>query len=116
MKNCPNCGSPIKPYKCKCDYCGTWYFDFTAFDMSENVPYYVKFRTPYGVITTLARPELQTIETYTDDCYATDSLGNHLCRFLKSKSCDLSVMFHAQVNPEDGSLFKFEVDGEKHEV
>ena len=83
--------------------------------MSGNIPYYVKFRTPYGVITTLARPELQIIETYNDNCYATDSHGNRLC-ILTNKSCDLSVVFHSVVNPEDGSLFKFEVDGEKREV
>lgn len=109
MRNCPNCGAPLEPYKCKCEYCGTWYFDFTAFDMSEDVPYYVKFRTPYGVITTLAKPELQTIDTYNDTYDATDSFGNILCRFTRSMHCDLSVLFHSQVNPEDGSLFRLEM-------
>ena len=23
MNNCPNCGAPINPYKCQCEYCGT---------------------------------------------------------------------------------------------
>lgn len=110
MKNCPNCGAPLEPYKCKCEYCGTWYFDFTAFDMSENVPYYVKFRTPYGVITTLARPELQTIEIDRDDLSVTDALGNTMCTVTRSYSCDLNVVFHSQVNPEDGSLYRLEVE------
>lgn len=22
MNNCPNCGAPINPYKCQCEYCG----------------------------------------------------------------------------------------------
>lgn len=109
MTNCPNCGAPLEPYKCKCEFCGTWYFDFTAFDMSDDKPYYVKFRTPYGVITTLAIPELKTIETFDDTCYAVDGRGNNLCYFIRSRSCDLRVEFHSVINPEDGSLFKLEV-------
>lgn len=112
MRNCPNCGAPLEPYKCKCEYCGTWYFDFTAFDMSENVPYYVKFRTTYGVITTLARPELQTIEFNSDNLYAENAAGN-ICTITRSYSCDLNVVFHSQVNPEDGSLYKIDINSNK---
>lgn len=110
MKNCPNCGSPIEPYKCKCEFCGTWYFDFTAFDMSENVPYYVKFKTPYGVITTLARPELQTIEVNSDCYYANDVRGHSIAKFVGTKTCDLNVTFHSQVDPETGTLYRLEVN------
>ena len=111
MTNCPNCGSPIEPYKCKCEYCETYYFDFTAFDMTENVPYFVKFRTPYGIVTTLARPELQTIDVYEDDCYCYDLMGNKVAKFARSRNCDLNVVFHSQVNPENGELYRLEVQG-----
>ena len=108
MKNCPNCGSPIEPYKCKCEYCGTLYFDFTAFDMSGDVPYYVKFKTPYGVVTTLARPELQAIETGYDDVDVIDAIGSTLIKH-RNIWCDLNVTFHAQQNPESGELYRLEV-------
>lgn len=105
MRNCPNCGAPIEPYKCRCDYCHTWYFDFTAFDMSGSDPYYVKFRTPYGVITTLAKPELQTVEINYNTIDCCDPTGKTVCSFRGNASCDLSVVFHSVANPEDGTLY-----------
>ena len=109
MTNCPNCGAPIEPYKCKCEYCGTWYFDFTAFDMSKDEPYYVKFRTPLGIITTLAKPELQTVEVRTDSTYAYDNMGNPMATFISSRCCDLNVVFHSVSNPENNTLYTLEV-------
>lgn len=107
--NCPNCGAVIEPYKCKCEYCGTWYFDFTSFDMTDDKPYYVKFRTPYGIITTLAKPELQTINVTEDVMDTVDIMGTSICSLVRNRNCDLEVTFHSYVDPENNSLYTLEV-------
>lgn len=108
MRNCPNCGAPLEPYKCRCEYCGTWYFDLTVFDMSGNDPYYVKFRTPYGVITALAKPELREIEMTEDYCDA-DAAGNKLIRIVTNRQADLNLVFHV-VPDHDGILLTLETN------
>ena len=83
--------------------------------MSEDVPYYVRFRSPYGVVTTLAKPELRSVETSYDTVDIASPLGYQIDRFTRSKQCDLEVVFHAQENPEDGTLYKLET-GKQTEV
>ena len=115
MKNCPNCGAPLEPYKCKCDFCGTWYFDFTAFDMTSDTPYYVKFRTCNGVITTLARPELQTIETSSDTVEVTNSRGDIVKTFRTNICCDLGVIFHAvPMKDYKNAMYLLEIEEDKN--
>lgn len=110
--NCPNCGAPIEQYNCRCKYCGTWYFDFTGFDMSGDGPYYVKFRTPYGVITTLAKPELRAIDVEEEKCCCKDFCGNTVASFITSRSCDLNVLFHSvvSINHDKPVLYTIEAD------
>ena len=78
--------------------------------MSEDIPYYVRFRSPYGIVTTLAKPELRSVETSCESVDLVSSYGNIIRQFTRSKQCDFEVVFHAQENPEDGTLYKLEIE------
>lgn len=108
MTNCPNCNAPIEPYKCKCEYCGTYYFDFTALDLTGNKPYYVKFKTQDKIITALARPILETINISidTDDVYYS---GRQVMKFYRSRNCDLNVRFQCYEDNENKTLYQVEL-------
>ena len=108
MTNCPNCNAPIEPYKCKCEYCGTYYFDFTAFDMSGDKPYYVKFKTQDKIITALARPFLETVDVSTNTVDIFDGRGI-IHRYFGSRSCELDVKFQCYEDSEKKSLFQIEM-------
>ena len=110
MKNCPNCGAPLEPYKYKCEYCNTLIFDLAAFDLTGDSPCYVKFRIPNGVLTTLARPELHTIDVYQDSCNIVDRAGHAVKTIVTNRSCDISVTFHAQSDPSRNCLYTLEMN------
>lgn len=108
--NCPNCGATIEPYKSKCKFCGSWYFDLTAFDMIENKPCYVKIRTPQGIITTRAIPELKDIEVTEELIYDGNYLEAYVNEFIKTRNCDIGIIFHALADPENNILYTWEED------
>ena len=90
MKNCPNCGSPIDPYRVKCEYCGTMYFDWSTW-LQDGQPCFINygFDAVYGkgIITTQAIPHLETVEINSEPTYITDSRGNTVHSFRSNRSC-----------------------------
>lgn len=88
MTNCPNCNAPIEPYNCKCKYCGTYYFDFSGFDATDNEPCYIKV----GKHVCFARPFVESIENKND--YADVSYIDGRYRpVLLSTNIDINVIF-----------------------
>lgn len=80
MTNCPNCGAPIDPFHTKCEYCGTYYFDMTVFDI--NKPVYIKMDTGNEILTALVKTNGINIEALPDDVYYYDKD----CSFVSSRT------------------------------
>lgn len=109
--NCPNCGAVIEPYSCKCQYCGTWYYDLTLFDTLDDTPKYVKFRMERNgkevYLTALARPQLKTIEQQpVMYSFYVDGKCNH--SIMSEYECDIFVMFECYRDRTTGSLFQIQ--------
>lgn len=111
MTNCPNCGAPLEPYSWKCAYCGTCYFDLDAWNLEHGKPTYVKFKTPQGVITALARPTIETVEVGSDYSYITDNHSNIIKSYITNRTCDINVKFSCYENPKNKALFQIDTKG-----
>ena len=106
MTNCPNCGAPRE--NLKCDYCGTWYFDFTSF-FEDGKPCYIKYKTDLGVLTALVQPQLRTIDITEEILNIIGRESVHIMDIPKYRSCDLEVTFHA-IADQNNTLFNLEVE------
>lgn len=109
MKNCPNCGSPIDPYRVKCEYYGTMYFDWATW-LQDGQPCFINygFNSGYtkGTITTQAIPHLEQVEINDDPTYTTDLGGNVVRSIRNNRYCDLHVVFTCIADQKDNNLFK----------
>lgn len=110
MTNCPNCGSPLEPYKCKCEYCGTWYYDLSMFDLDDGKPQYVKFKTNMNgreiYITALTKPHLESMEVNNDTTDIPNRFGNILYTIATNRYADINVRFSCLRDGETESLFQ----------
>ena len=114
MKNCPNCAAPIDPYKVKCEYCGTMYFDLVTW-LQEGKPCFINynFNSIYGegILTTLAIPHLEAIEVNNEPTYAITENGNHLIAYTNKKTCEINIKFNCIENTNDKTLFQLKLLG-----
>jgi hypothetical protein len=84
--------------------------------MTSNTPCFVKFRTPFGIITTLAKPELKTIDTSVESTCVENGCGNVIHRIVTSVNCDIDVTFHTVMNPDNNSLCPIKFDEEQQKL
>ena len=55
--NCPNCAAPLKEGQCRCEYCGTYFYDMVL-DMEHPTPIYLYVRTRQGIATLQGIPRI----------------------------------------------------------
>ena len=112
MKNCPNCGAVIDPYRVKCEYCGTMYFDWATW-LQDGRPCFINYGFNYGdkkaSIITQAIPHLEVVEVDNDTSYTTTRIGQAV-QVSASRHCDLHVNFTCVADQRDKSLFKIVVE------
>ena len=109
MKNCPNCGAVIDPYRVKCEYCGTMYFDWATW-LQDGKPCFINYGFNYGdrktSIMAQAIPHLEVVEVNNNNnTYAMTRDGQHIVA-CSNRSCDLHVVFTCIADQKDKSLFK----------
>lgn len=112
MKNCPNCGAVIDPYRVKCEYCGTMYFDLATW-LQDGQPCFINYGFNHcgkkASIITQAIPHLETVEVNNDNAYA---ITENTIQFSTNRCCDLHVVFTCVADQRDKSLFKVVVEEE----
>lgn len=113
MKNCPNCGAPIDPYRVKCEYCGTMYFDWATW-LQDGKPCFINygFDSGYGkgTITTQAIPHLEQVEINYEPTYIRDPRGDVIHRLINNRCCDLHVVFTCVADQSNQNMFKITVE------
>jgi hypothetical protein len=114
MKNCPNCGSPIDPYRVKCEYCETMYFDWATW-LQDGQPCFINYKFDYGynkgTITTQAIPHLEQIEINDEPTYITIGSRDNVIKYIRNnRYCDLHVVFTCVADQKDKSLCKVIVE------
>lgn len=113
--NCPNCGYPILSEGNKCPCCDTSYFDISAINLSEEKPFYLKFKTkgPNGkdiIITQFVKPKFGGM-TVSTDCIEVRGWRNDLVlgRWAKPSTITTSIEFIA-VPDKENKLATMEVE------
>ena len=110
MKNCPNCGAPIDPYKVKCEYCGTMYFDLATW-LKDGEPCFINYSFNKGILTMQAIPHLESIEVNSEPTYIMTEYGTHLIAYRNKKTCEINIKFDCIENINDKTLFQLKMAG-----
>lgn len=114
VKNCCNCGAPIDPYRVKCEYCGTMYFDWATW-MKEGEPCFISYsiddKNYRRTITTQAIPHLEEVAIEGHSSVIEDMAGVPIRTYRSGFDCNLRVDFTCLVNPETKSLLTIKREG-----
>lgn len=115
--NCINCGAAKEIHETKCPFCGTSYFDLTSIDFTSNKPVALQYMAPVSVngrpakmlITSLAVPELASIEEETEYIPLTNGFNHALSQIERSRTITSDISFRHVVKPSNQTLFEVEI-------
>lgn len=114
---CPRCGAPYDPYKSKCPYCLTSYFDMSSIDISDSKPFYLKLKSGGRVFTALVKTSDAQLD-FTEETIACCGRRNDAkilqTSFVLSKQVDISIKFNAVVDRSDNAETLFKVSMEDY--
>lgn len=99
--SCPHCGAPISGEKC--EYCGAVFYDFSAIDISNEKPTYLKIKFPGNKIV-IARAVVNEFNVTVNQSPTNFYYDNNVCCTMVSDPvCQIDMGF--EVIPEKGVLF-----------
>lgn len=67
MTNCPNCAALLKEDSCKCEYCGSHFFDFCGINIDELKPLYLRLKYNNQIAITKVIPGVIEFTPSTDE-------------------------------------------------
>lgn len=108
MTNCPNCSGLLKPDSCKCEFCGSYFFDFCGINFEEHKPFFMHIKTQQGVATMKVLPGISTFEETSEPTYITDTRHNTIVAMYYKCSASLHVDFDCVPMDNNGTLVKFD--------
>lgn len=115
--NCPNCAAPLKEGQCKCEYCGTYFYDMVL-DMEYPSPIYLYVRTKQGIITLRGIPRIGDFTITSESQYVTSGFGTRLKAFYTERTGELNLTFDCQEfkDVETGKKCLVKIDTRNEEV
>ncbi len=93
MTNCPNCSAPLMAGHIKCEYCGTTFIDFTAIDLKDHKPCFLRVKTDQGIITVKVYPSNATFEVNTGYTDIVTNRGTTIMKIARDQSLHMNMEF-----------------------
>lgn len=90
--NCPNCAAPLKEGQCRCEYCGTYFYDMVL-DMDRPTPIYLYVRTKQGIATLMGIPRIGDMTIRYEPTYAYSHFGTPLAIMTSRHTGELNLTF-----------------------
>lgn len=90
--NCPNCAAPLKEGQCRCEYCGTYFYDMVL-DMEHPTSIYLYVKTKQGLATLQVMPRMGDFSIKYEPTYAYSHFGTPLAIATSKQIAELNITF-----------------------